>query len=571
MNLRTFCSLLVYVVLASACSFNNLEPNAGLVVQTVKYVNPAAHDVALAWGVEGWNQLPSSQLSDEVYIQNKIMHQHMQRDNGAFTVDIYAPPDATVNFGFLILKDASDLAVAIWDGDYETLADGGSAVEINSALTDSATASDSAQISLGKELFSNTCTICHGANGEGIPTLGKDLTNSAFIRNSSNEALAAFIKEGRAIDHPDNTTGVVMPAQPNLDGDAMAAVVAYVRTLDSTATPQHKDVEPVFASETEPAVVDQFSIDELISLAGQYPTSLTFGDDNVLYVASYTGEIWSTTVSEDGQADTPLLFEDKLENPVGLAWFDGELYIASQGKISAHKDTDNDGKADEQRDIVTGLPANIYPVHANNDLVIGPDERLYFSVGSTTNASEESYEFAASLLSVNLDGTDLQIEARGLRNSYDLAFNNKGALFATDNAPDGGEWEEKSPPGEFNHIIRNGNYGFPNYFGVSPVNSNTQDPTLTFPSHSAPSGITFYHANHFPSEFNDNAFIALWTKGQIFRVKLVEAGDNEYLASASMFASGISGAVDVVVGPFGYLYVTASENAKVYRIQYQDG
>ena len=44
-----------------------------------------------------------------------------------------------------------------------------------------------------------------------MPGLGKDMTTSEFIAGLSDQELADFVKRGRAIDDPLNTTGVAMP------------------------------------------------------------------------------------------------------------------------------------------------------------------------------------------------------------------------------------------------------------------------------------------------------------------------------------------------------------------------
>ncbi|MEE2663485.1 MAG: c-type cytochrome [Myxococcota bacterium] len=86
----------------------------------------------------------------------------------------------------------------------------------------------------GKALFGVTCTACHGPAGKGVPGLGKDMTNSAFIDGLSDSELADFIEQGRAADDPLNTTGVAMP--PNglntaLSADDRMAIARFIRSL----------------------------------------------------------------------------------------------------------------------------------------------------------------------------------------------------------------------------------------------------------------------------------------------------------------------------------------------------
>jgi disulfide bond formation protein DsbB len=86
----------------------------------------------------------------------------------------------------------------------------------------------------GKSHFEATCATCHGPDAKGLPGLGKDLTASAFVRNLSDQALIEFIKQGRPVADPANTTKVEMPPRgdnPALSDQDLADVVAYIRTL----------------------------------------------------------------------------------------------------------------------------------------------------------------------------------------------------------------------------------------------------------------------------------------------------------------------------------------------------
>ena len=87
----------------------------------------------------------------------------------------------------------------------------------------------------GKSLFEGTCAACHGQNAKGMPGLGKDLTISEFAKGKSDSDLVAFIKVGRPVSDPLNTTGVEMPARggnASLTDQDLFDIVAYLRTLE---------------------------------------------------------------------------------------------------------------------------------------------------------------------------------------------------------------------------------------------------------------------------------------------------------------------------------------------------
>lgn len=93
---------------------------------------------------------------------------------------------------------------------------------------------ESADIAAGHALFSITCASCHGANGEGVAGLGNNLQANAFIAAQTDDELLAFIREGRDVASPENTTGLVMPASggnPNLTDSELQAIILYLRGI----------------------------------------------------------------------------------------------------------------------------------------------------------------------------------------------------------------------------------------------------------------------------------------------------------------------------------------------------
>lgn len=86
----------------------------------------------------------------------------------------------------------------------------------------------------GKALFATTCAACHGPEGKGVQGLGKDMTTSTFIAGKSDEEMLAFVKIGRPISDPLNTTKVDMPPKggnPALTDDQLKDIIAFIRTI----------------------------------------------------------------------------------------------------------------------------------------------------------------------------------------------------------------------------------------------------------------------------------------------------------------------------------------------------
>jgi disulfide bond formation protein DsbB len=87
--------------------------------------------------------------------------------------------------------------------------------------------------SAGELLFREACAACHGQNAEGVPNLGNTLAPNEFVASLNDAELLAFIRAGRDLNSPDNTTGLVMPpsgGRPDLSDDELFAIIEYLRS-----------------------------------------------------------------------------------------------------------------------------------------------------------------------------------------------------------------------------------------------------------------------------------------------------------------------------------------------------
>lgn len=97
-----------------------------------------------------------------------------------------------------------------------------------------ATATPSGDPVAGKAQFDTVCIACHGPGGVGVTGLGKPFTTSEFLLTVDDQELLEFIKTGRPISDPANTTGVDMPPKggnPALTDAQLMDIIAYIRTL----------------------------------------------------------------------------------------------------------------------------------------------------------------------------------------------------------------------------------------------------------------------------------------------------------------------------------------------------
>lgn len=81
----------------------------------------------------------------------------------------------------------------------------------------------------GEKVYARACMSCHGSQGEGIPGLSKDMTQSELIANRMDQELVEFIKLGGI---PGERL-VMLPngGNPALSDQNLYDVVVYMRSL----------------------------------------------------------------------------------------------------------------------------------------------------------------------------------------------------------------------------------------------------------------------------------------------------------------------------------------------------
>jgi glucose/arabinose dehydrogenase/mono/diheme cytochrome c family protein len=116
-----------------------------------------------------------------------------------------------------------------------------------------------------------------------------------------------------------------------------------------------------------------------------------------------------------------------------------------------------------------------------------------------------------------------------------------------------------------------------------------QNPVMGFPGHWAPNDLLFYHGDQFPAHYKDGAFIAF--HGSTNRAPYPQSGyfvcfvpfkNGEPTGTWEVFADGFAGVDPIVnvsdaisrpmgiaMGPDGSLYITESNNGKIWRIMYK--
>jgi glucose/arabinose dehydrogenase len=308
---------------------------------------------------------------------------------------------------------------------------------------------------------------------------------------------------------------------------------------------------------------------------------------------------------QDGKAEKVKKFATGFNSIQGLAWHDGELWVANAPDLTYVRDTNGDLKADEYVKVFSHLGHLRHGLHG---LVWAPDGRLYMSQGNSKvqegapeafrklhgvetddpveqplNKVYSAEEYKADYigewpsaeggyLRMGPDGQNLEIFARGMRNPWDWTFGPGFDWLAVDQDP--------------------GNYGdrvlmpfkgayFGMYHPMAGFNWMGDDPRVApasyhFTRYTVNSlvGTVYYMHDHFPEEYRDIFFIADWANNNIytFRQKWEGANMKDTGGMEQNFADGgeneggelsytpkpdkpLFRPTDMVVGPGGALYI----------------
>lgn len=321
-----------------------------------------------------------------------------------------------------------------------------------------------------------------------------------------------------------------------------------------------------------------------------------------------------------------------MEGPRMLAWTnDGWLLVTrpAKGDVWALRDTDGDGMSDIRHRAARGLPgvhglgvygdrvllvtegalleAPLKPggqlgepeerfdgfptggVHKYHFVGMGPDERVYVSVGSSCNACVETDELRATMVRFDAALTTPTVFAIGLRNTQGFDWHPvTGTMWAMDNGAD--HLGDLHPGEELNRIEEGKDYGWPWQWASSrvkgerdPAQSAPVEPVLTYEPHTAPIDFLFHPGGGAYTDLEGDALVAMhgsWNRRppagyEVLRIEFDDQGEPTRIAP---FVTGwlvekregrwvqFGRPAGVAVDPSGAIYVSDDSNGVIYRL-----
>ncbi|MBA4032598.1 MAG: glucose dehydrogenase [Planctomyces sp.] len=281
----------------------------------------------------------------------------------------------------------------------------------------------------------------------------------------------------------------------------------------------------------------------------------------------------------DGVYETATVFADgfnAIEDGTGaglLAW-NGRVYYTCIPKLWMLVDNNGDGVADEREVLSDGYGVRFaFRGHDSHGLAIGPDGRLYFSIGDRgynidTRAGKLVNPDRGAVFRCEPDGSQLEVFATGLRNPQELAFDNRGRLFTGDNNSDGGD------KARWTYVMRQSDTGWRMNYQYLNDRGPWNREKLWHPAHEGqaayivppilnfadgPSGLTHNPGTGLPAKYDDWFFLADFRgTAAISGVRALvnkPKGAGFEIASSEMFIWGIL-ATDVDFGYDSSIYVS---------------
>ncbi|MBC8028390.1 MAG: HEAT repeat domain-containing protein [Steroidobacteraceae bacterium] len=282
----------------------------------------------------------------------------------------------------------------------------------------------------------------------------------------------------------------------------------------------------------------------------------------------------------DGLADKSSVFADGFNHELdGIA----SGVLARHGQVwftnipSLYRFDEKAGGKPAKEELLRGFGVRYnYTGHDFHGLAIGHDGKLYYSIGdrgSRVKGKEGQtidYPDEGVVFRSNLDGTELEVVARGLRNPQELVFDEHGNLFTGDNDSDQGDMERLV------YLVEGGDSGWRVGYQHAPRDRGGPwireslwkprfdgRPAYLLPPvcniEDGPSGLTYYPGSGLESKYKGHFFLTHF-KGSIARsgiqtYTLKEDGATFVPTSSQQFMGGVL-PTDVMFGPDGKLWIS---------------
>ncbi|MDG5778863.1 PQQ-dependent sugar dehydrogenase [Haloarculaceae archaeon H-GB2-1] len=341
--------------------------------------------------------------------------------------------------------------------------------------------------------------------------------------------------------------------------------------------------------------------------------------DGVLYVAvpggrsvyddaNDTGRVVAIRDPDrDGRAEEYDVLLSGLDKPNNLDFHDGFVYVATDEAVLRYRMNGTAIDADTRRAVVPFPNADAYD--APTVTVLATDEGLWVRRSTAVAGEDVDSMFESAIVRCDLDGSNCEQYATGLRNAVGMTFSPDGSLVVSEMGA--GHTNRTYPPDEINVVGEGNDYGWPYCQGdndpVTPAflrNATDDDklhdladhvetvdvdctnktaPAVNLRAHVAPLGVTFFESRGgMPSEFEGDLLVAShgsWGLNPPIGYEIIRV-DWDGSKSTHTFISGWQNEsdwqnphgrpVDVTFGPRGAMYISDDKAGRIYVVWHED-
>jgi hypothetical protein len=248
-----------------------------------------------------------------------------------------------------------------------------------------------------------------------------------------------------------------------------------------------------------------------------------------------------------------------LDDPLGLVWRAGRLYVSSVGRVTAYSDFT--GTRFMHRVTVLHGPVS----HGeNNDLVLSPAGRFLMGVTATCDHCVPSSKWSGSIASFRPDGSDLRLYAARIRAPVGLAYYpGTSDLFVTMNQRD--DLGAKTP-GDWLAVVAAGtNWRFPECYGQGGAACAGVPAHIAALDRHAAVGPVVIVTGQLGQSVGTAALVSEWQTSKVERVALVRRGAG-FTGSAGVWLKGLRNPLAMALGPSSSVLVGDWGTGVIYRI-----
>ena len=281
--------------------------------------------------------------------------------------------------------------------------------------------------------------------------------------------------------------------------------------------------------------------------------SICLSSNGTLFVGNRGGDkvLALKDLDGDGRAEKQYVLYTDGNMPNGVAFKDGDLYIAEVNRIL--KISDVESKLDNP-----GTPEVIYDQYPTDKhhgwkyIAFGPDGKLYVPIGAPCNVCDREEDIYNTITRMDPDGSNMEIVADGVRNSVGFGWHpDTKELWFTDNGRD--LWGDDRPGCELNRVTQDGqHFGFPychqgnlldDEFGKGKSCNDYEAPAQVLDAHVAALGMEFTNRSTWQGKYKNAVLIAehgSWnrTKKSGYKISLVTLDENHNALAYEDFATG---------------------------------